>query len=310
MRLSIASRIIWLTLFFLFAGCTQKKVPDALFAVIEEKKTGYVDASGKYAIPSRFVYGERFSEGLAPVMAEGNKWGYSNAKGVLAIPAHYNQAGEFSDGLAMVAIMGEDGEDRVGFIDATGHFRIPAQFFPVFPLPKMSEGLAAVKIDPNASPVLIDAKGKIVLHPPADSIETFHAGLAAASKDGKSGYIDHSGAWAIAPQFEFAKDFSEGLAPVAIANHKWGYIDKTGKLILPAIYYWAEPFSEGLAAVADQMELWGYINRQSTLAVPFQFEQAKPFQSGLAAVGSLNGLVIIGRDGRYVAGPYRDRQPK
>jgi hypothetical protein len=52
----------------------------------------------------------------------------------------------------------------------------------------------------------------------------------------------------IPPQFDEARDFSEGLTPIRI-NRKWGYIDSKGKTVLPSKYYRARGFSEGLAAV-------------------------------------------------------------
>jgi len=49
-------------------------------------------------------------------------------------------------------------------------------------------------------------------------------------KDGKWGYIDNTGRIVIKPQFDEARDFSEGLARVTI-DGKFGYIDKTGKYV-------------------------------------------------------------------------------
>ncbi|HDS29982.1 MAG TPA: WG repeat-containing protein, partial [Firmicutes bacterium] len=45
------------------------------------------------------------------------------------------------------------------------------------------------------------------------------------------GFIDKTGQYVINPQFDFAFDFSEGLAPVKIAE-KWGFIDKTGQFVI------------------------------------------------------------------------------
>ncbi len=47
---------------------------------------------------------------------------------------------------------------------------------------------------------------------------------------GEWGYIDKAGKVVIAPQFDDALDFSEGLASVRI-GWKWCYIDKTGKIV-------------------------------------------------------------------------------
>jgi hypothetical protein len=279
-----------------------------LFRVRENKKIGYVDTAGKYAITPRFQWGGDFSAGLAPAMDETNKWGYVNPKGSFVIAPRFFGAAEFSEGLAMVSLDDDDGNQKIGFIDTVGHFRIPLKFtFPDSPTTKFSEGLAAVKLTTDAKPVFIDKQGKVVLQPGADFVSGFHGGLAAAGQNGKSGYLDHAGNWAILPQFESAGDFSEGVAPVEVERHKWGYIDKTGRLVLPALYYSAGSFTEALASVSDGV-FDGYINREGKLAISYQFEWAGPFHGGLAAVGGVKGAGLISRNGHYTAGPFFERE--
>lgn len=52
----------------------------------------------------------------------------------------------------------------------------------------------------------------------------------------------------IAPQYEAAQPFSEGLAAVK-KDGKWGYIDKTGAVVIPFQYDRAYVFNEGYAIV-------------------------------------------------------------
>ena len=59
---------------------------------------------------------------------------------------------------------------------------------------------------------------------------SFFEGLAAVQFDGKWGYIDTVGKYAITPQFDEAGNFESGLAPVRIGD-RWGYIDKEGKYV-------------------------------------------------------------------------------
>lgn len=79
----------------------------------------------------------------------------------------------------------------------------------------------------------------------------------------------------IAPQYENAGSFSEGLAPVK-QNGKWGYIDTEGNVVIPFQYEMAYIFREGLAVVAANPQThtsgegeyaytyteveWGFIN--------------------------------------------------
>ena len=79
------------------------------------------------------------------------------------------------------------------------------------------------------------------------------------SVNGKWGYIDTTGKTVIKPQFDGAKDFSEGLAAVKVGG-SWGYIDKTGKMVIKPLFDEAHGFSNGLAYVREGNYTWGYIN--------------------------------------------------
>ena len=68
----------------------------------------------------------------------------------------------------------------------------------------------------------------------------------AAEEKPQRGVLTYSEA--IAPQYENAQTFSEGLAAVQKGG-KWGYIDTAGKTIVPFKYDMAQRFSEGLAIV-------------------------------------------------------------
>ena len=62
----------------------------------------------------------------------------------------------------------------------------------------------------------------------------FSGGLAVAQRgsDGKFGFLDKTGKWAIEPQFSLAGPFSEGLAMVLTADDKIGFIDPTGRFAI------------------------------------------------------------------------------
>jgi len=65
-------------------------------------------------------------------------------------------------------------------------------------------------------------------------------------------YEDH-----IAPTYEDAQTFSEGLAAVK-QNGKWGYIDQDGKTVIPFQYDLACAFSEGYAVVGKYVGTTNY----------------------------------------------------
>ena len=95
------------------------------------------------------------------------------------------------------------------------------------------------------------------------------AAPAAAAGDGDRGVIKYEEV--IAPQYEDARTFSNGLAAVKL-NGKWGYIDLDNKVVIDFLYDDAKMFSEGYAVVGklgsmtnwdgEQAEamFWGFID--------------------------------------------------
>jgi hypothetical protein len=70
----------------------------------------------------------------------------------------------------------------------------------------------------------------------------------ARDETGRSGYINHEGAWVIAPSFfEEAHDFRDGRALVQV-NGFYGYIDPKGEFVVRPRYTKGSSFSEGLAS--------------------------------------------------------------
>jgi hypothetical protein len=88
-----------------------------------------------------------------------------------------------------------------------------------------------------------------LLIPPASRFSEGLASVRIVTPDThRVGYIDPSGRVVIQPQFDYADDFSEGLAAVTIGT-KSGYIDKTGRLVIQPLFTSASAFSDGLAQV-------------------------------------------------------------
>ena len=75
----------------------------------------------------------------------------------------------------------------------------------------------------------------------------------------KYGYIDKAGNLKISCQFDFATDFSEGLAHIKIEGRR-GFVDEKGNLTIKPQYDKVRDFSNGLAAVKVE-GLWGYIDK-------------------------------------------------
>ena len=103
---------------------------------------------------------------------------------------------------------------------------------------------------------------------------------------GKYGYIDQTGKIIIYPQFDYAEDFSEGLAVVAVRvedRWKFGFIDKKGEMVIRPKFINAHEFSDGLAMVIiDSIGGWAYIDKSGEIVIQTDLKRVAPFHEGLA----------------------------
>src|SRR5262245_51483529 len=115
---------------------------------------------------------------------------------------------------------------------------------------------------------------------------------------GTYGYINCAGNILIAPQFELAHEFSEGLAAISVSD-EWGFIDRTGKIVIAPRFRNVWEFSEGLAFAAETgYSNWGVIDKTGKFVIEPKFAYGHNFSEGLAMVDRLEGgRVYINRKG-------------
>ena len=91
---------------------------------------------------------------------------------------------------------------------------------------------------------------------------------------GKWGYIDRSGRFVIAAQFEEASEFSEGVAAVCCDRGKTRYVDQNGRWAFEAGFARgvlnAGPFIEGIALVELPGGGEAYINLSGLVVAPLR----------------------------------------
>jgi hypothetical protein len=290
---------------------------------------GFINESGSMAIV--VPYGRKeldsvadFSGGFAWFSIRG-KHGCINRKGAIAIEPRFEKVRKFAEGVAAVNVGASPDEavprrasgGKWGYIDGTGRMVIQPQFDWAA---DFSGGVALVGVGHDF--LYIDKDGKTVLRPVYESADEkrqiasagpFSEGLAristSAYRGPYTGFIEKSGRFVIEPRFEWARDFSEGLAAVGVGN-KCGYVDRIGRLMIRPGFDDAGSFREGLARVRIG-SYWGYIDMKGRLSIwsweractggirksrVIGFSDAEDFLEGLARV-HIGGEFRVARDG-------------
>ena len=280
--------------------------PHVRIAVFQEHGGyGYIDATGKKAFEGTFGTEAPFRGGRACVVVDKHDELIDEQGMVVAKRSGYwCDSLDFTDGFALL-------DDKV--IDRNAKPVATIRFGGKAPdeVHQFSEGLAAVRFGTKWG--FVDHTGKLVIEPrfgpdaewkagsddaqdpegnpmpPSDYYDyvgEIHDGLATARKGDLWGYIDKTGAFAIAPRFTdlpFHPEFHDGLAKF-YDGKKVGFMDKTGKPAIAAIYDDATPFSEGVAGV--HAERWKYVDR--TGKTVFELDPAMTygdsFSEGLAMI--------------------------
>ena len=136
------------------------------------------------------------------------------------------------------------------------------------------------------------------------------------------GYVDTLGQVVIPLKYDYARDFSEGMAVVAKGEWsgksgygkrdfeftgKYGFIDRRGNEVIAPIYDGAADFSEVLAAVGQMGKYyvrWGFIDAAGTLVIPCKYYEVSSFRNGRAVVCIVSGGALkygsIDRNGREI----------
>ena len=199
------------------------------------KKHGFIDKTGKYVVKpfECLEMAWRFSEGMAwyrNKIEDGGQFGFIDIKGNTVIEPKYPYACDFSEGLACV---------QRGWIDKNGTMVIDLGR-KLYANDIFHEGLAIVRSLYDKKKGFVDKSGNMVLDCSQYSdVHSFHEGLALVRKEAKTGdkfgYIDKSGDVIIPPMFDYAFDFSNGLAQIMI-KQSIGYINKNGDIIYMSHY--------------------------------------------------------------------------
>lgn len=140
---------------------------------------------------------------------------------------------------------------------------------------------------------LMNAEGKLITPIAFEEIGIYAEGFLPAKKNGKYGYLDHTGKEAIDFVFGRCNSFENGYAEVFQYNAQGileqGIINTHGELVIPCEYTQVMPCADGLFA-AHKGEYWGYLNTLGQTVIPFTLSYAGQFQES---------AVFAGRYGKY-----------
>lgn len=273
-----------------------------LFRILKDGRWGYIDRAGKMVVAPRFDRAEDFSEGLAAVQL-GKTFGYVDREGRMVLVPEQERAGplhrKFSDGLALV----RRGR-HFGFIDRSGKVAIPLRYVGA---DDFSEGYALACSETGCG--YLDRSGRGVIPDEFMGSAQVREGIACItlamgmSRQRVALYFVAGGR--VPGEFEGCGSASEGLIAVRIGD-KWGFLDTAGRGVIPPQFDWAGDFSGGLAPAKDGSGLCGYVDRTGSFVIPPRFGDCHAFADGLARVDLARGegdaprVAFVDRTGRTV----------
>jgi hypothetical protein len=165
------------------------------------------------------------------------KWGFMDLEGQLVIPQCFDEVRSFSNGVAQVGLKDDLGDLQYGYIDRNGVFMIP-------PILNEEQFISSSGFN--------NSSGGSVISDFSNDLLPLRQGL-----KGKIGYFDKTAKFAIAPQFDRATSFNEGLAQVCFckggnclsggATRQCGYIDSPGKFVITPKLGLGTSFQDGVA---------------------------------------------------------------
>ncbi|TAF32205.1 MAG: WG repeat-containing protein [Cytophagales bacterium] len=267
------------------------------FAIaIKNGKSGLVSKEGTLSIPCVYDRLSLAHKGLVRAR-KGLKWGLLNTANQTVLDFSYTHIGDFKNGYAKI----KQGPS-CGLINEKGQITLPPQIN-ADDFGEVQNGIFWVGlgkyIDPS-DPLkrsqfkqigYATLQGKIIIEPVYERISNFENvyaakyGFAEVLKNGKLGYIDHTGKEVIPAVYEsiegdFLKNYQEKNAIFKVKKDGLlGYINGKGDVIIEPKYQRIEHFEEiyksqnasGIAAAQDGSK-HGAINFKGQVILPFEYD--------------------------------------
>lgn len=259
---------------------------DGLFAVKQGDKWGMVDLTGRLILNYEFD-GIGTPSALTPVQWQG-AWWVLQAYGQwqdqpLAMDRLVGNDGDCFTGTAEGAPVIETRGPQAKVLRPNGvtEVRAPAEGYVVATLNGAKVHLGCAFGQPGG------------MEPSWDEARAMSEGLAAVrTGDLWSFQAAASMSSELPPLYRAARDFTEGLAPVQMDNGLWGYINRRGVMVIAPQFEAAFGFSDGLAGVVVGGKR-GFITYDGRFAIEPQFDDFWRHDGGVVAVREGEGWSVI-----------------
>ena len=109
---------------------------------------------------------------------------------------------------------------------------------------------------------LMDTAGQEFPLPRGYRLVAYSDGVALLEKDGRYGYLDHTGAWIAQPIYDYAQPFSEGLAVAGFKSGTRLMLDTEGHIVIPlGQYEYISSVSSGVVAAYSRAGGWEILHK-------------------------------------------------
>lgn len=299
------------------------------------KRHGLADTTGKVLIAPQYNNKLYMSEGMIAVKNNEGKYGYVNIKNERIIDFKYAYASSFSNGRAKVQLTQKG---KYGYINKKGKLVIKPKYAKAY---SFEDNLATVKDSSSDLYYLINKRGQRVGKLEFYHTGSFNSGLMPVqlSKRGKYGYVNQQGQMVIAPQYDYARDFSKDKASVKLGDENYEINTKGVRQTNAALskrftikqkdglYYMynstgTQALSKGYAAIdiptgknaieqqyplrVKQGDTYGFINYKGEEICPPNLQAAKHFYNDITLITYDNLKGYLDTKGNYIIMPYFD----
>lgn len=244
-----------------------------------------------------------------------DKWGFIDITGTFVIKPAYAYVSDFNSKGIAIAIDSKAYYEtgKVYLIDRTGK-TVAGPFTGSAPQ-NFENGYIVLKS--NTGYVLMDETAKIVLQS-TNTLYAYQDGMLRFSTvtGGKElyGYMDITGKIIIPAKYQYAGEFSNGLAVVTINDTSYAIIDKKGKLIKVSDHYinsgdLSQDFIPYSVKIGDYDYLYGYQTTAGKIVTPAKYSYIDGFKDGIAIVAESKDeeynekYGLIDKTGKYIIQP-------